>query len=285
MDADVQQAAPIGLSPREVRRGAKEILPELRFILRRYGKTLAPPLRDKLASLQQRLAAGLSGSDWEALSRAYDEAADCLENEAAPFRKSGFRETVEVLGLALVLALFTRAFLIQAFKIPSGSMIPTLLVGDYLLVSKLSYGIKNPFGGWVARWAEPERGDVIVFITPEDKDLPFLDRRDFIKRVIAVGRETVEFKNRTIFINGEAIEDPWGHYSSGPAFDRADYGPVVVPEGMLFMMGDNRNDSLDSRVWGFVPMDMVVGKAKILYFSFENHPWSIRWGRLGRIIN
>ncbi len=264
---------------------AREAHREVRYVLKKHGRALAPPLVEKLSRLSVRLELALSGKNAESLAAAYREAADCLENEAAPFRKGLFREYVEVIALALALALFSRAFVIQAFKIPSGSMIPTLLVGDYLLVSKLSYGIKNPAGGWLANWKQPQRGDVIVFITPEDKGLGYFDQRDFIKRVIATGGERVEVRDRAIFINGEAVGDPWGHYETGPALDRPNYGPVQVPDRMLFVMGDNRNDSLDSRVWGFVPLEMVVGKAVVIYYSFGDHVFWPRWDRLGRVIH
>jgi len=270
---------------RDLASNGREAHREVRYVLRKHGRALAPPLVEKLSQLSVRLELALASKNAGALVEAYRDAADCLENEAAPFRKGIVREYVEVIALALALALFSRAFVIQAFKIPSGSMIPTLLIGDYLLVSKLSYGVKSPAGGWVAQWAQPKRGDVIVFITPEDKSLGYFDQRDFIKRVIATGGESVEVRDRAIFVNGEAVEDPWGYYETGPALDRANYGPVRVPDGHFFVMGDNRNDSMDSRVWGFVPMEMVVGKAVVIYYSFGDHVFLPRLERLGRVIH
>ncbi|MCB0220734.1 MAG: signal peptidase I [Chrysiogenetes bacterium] len=263
-----------------LRRNAKQAIREVRWVLKKHGEALQPRLREKLEEYEERLVAGIDSKDVEVLGAAYLEAADCLENEAQPFRKSAVRDYLEVIVLALLLALTSRTFIIQAFKIPSESMVPTLLVGDYLLVSKLSYGLHKPGGGWLMTWDEPERGDVVVFITPQDKDLPLLQQRDFIKRVIAVGGESVAYRNRTIYINGEPIEDPWGHFDTSPLFDRPDFGPVTVPEGHFFMMGDNRNNSEDSRVWGFAPMDLVVGKAEVIYYSHDNSLFNIRWDRV-----
>lgn len=264
-----------------LRRNARQAIREAKWVLKKHGGSLQPNLKSKLGDILQRLRAGIDARDTAALGAAYLEAADCLENEAAPFRKSVTRDYLEVIVLALVLALTFRTFIIQAFKIPSESMVPTLLVGDYLLVSKLSYGLHKPGGGWLTMWDEPERGEVIVFITPQDKNLPLMQRRDFIKRVIAVGGETVAYKSRILYINGEPIEDEWAYFDTSPFIsDRGDFGPVNVPEGHLFMMGDNRNNSEDSRAWGFVPMDMVVGKAMFIYYSHDDSLFNVRWSRL-----
>lgn len=269
------------VSPGYLRRNARQAVREIRWVLKKHGAKLLPEFRSKLETLEQRLKAALEAANHEALGAAYVEAAECLENEAAPFRKGIVREYLEVFLIAGFLALISRTFLIQAFKIPSGSMIPTLLVGDYLIVSKLSYGLKKFNEGWVTMWNEPSRGDVLVFITPQDKNEGYFSQRDFIKRVIAVGGEKVEVRNRKIYVNGQEIADPWGHYVYDEMYDR-DFGPVTVPKGSLFVMGDNRQDSQDSRVWGFVPLDLVVGKARFIYFSVGEGPLGIRWGRIGQ---
>ncbi len=204
--------------------------------------------------------------------------------------KGAFREYVEALIIALIIALLIRSFLIQAFKIPSSSMEPTLLVGDHILVSKFIYGIRIPYiGKKFLTFHKPKRGDIIVFIYPEDP------KKDFIKRVIATEGEEVQIKNSEIFINGLPIEDPWGFYRErdGPfAMSnlrlRDNYGPRVIPPNSLFVMGDNRDNSQDSRYWGFVDLSAVKGKALIVYFSYNNRATNlldkVRWGRFGKLL-
>ena len=206
--------------------------------------------------------------------------------------KSTTREYIEAIVIAIVLALFIRTFIIQAFKIPSGSMLETLQIGDHLLVSKFIYGIKMPFTGKVlVPIKEPKRGDIVVFQYPQDPSL------DYIKRVVAVGGETVEIKDKKVFINGEPLADDHGqfkdkrivHASEGP---RDNFGPATVPEGKLFVMGDNRDNSFDSRFWGFVDLTAVRGKAFILYWSWDvqynlfslDRLTSVRWGRIGNLV-
>lgn len=198
-------------------------------------------------------------------------------------KKSKVREYLETLIIALLIALFVRAFVVQAFKIPSSSMEPTLLVGDHILVNKFIYGIRIPLiGKKVFRFSKPQRGDVIVFIFPRDKS------KDFIKRVIGLPGDTVEIRNRKIYINDHLIEDPWGVYSSWGPTTPDNYGPIKVPFHSLFVLGDNRNNSQDSRYWGFVPLDDVLGKAFIMYWSWNLRSTSlvskVRWNRIGRLI-
>ena len=191
------------------------------------------------------------------------------------FRKKGkkkgvFREYAEAAAIAIILALFIRTFVVQAFKIPSGSMEPTLLVGDHILVNKFLYGVKIPFtNATLIPVSEPKRGDVIVFIYPVDKS------KDFIKRVIGLPGDKIEIIGKKIHINGREWEDEKGFYSDqgrGAARyeGKTNFGPVTVPEGHLFVMGDNRNHSYDSRFWGFVPVSSVKGKAFIIYWSWPH---------------
>ncbi len=204
-------------------------------------------------------------------------------------QKSKVREYAETLVIALAIALFVRSFVIQAFKIPSSSMEPTLLIGDQLLVNRLSYGIgiemplMNRLGRRVIHLSTPKRGDVIVFIFPKNRSL------DFIKRVIGLPGEKLEIKERKIYINDHLIEDPWGHFRSSELGGRDTFGPLVVPPNSLFVMGDNRNNSEDSRYWGFVPLDNVLGKAVILYWSLDRQAPSllstVRWPRIGSLIH
>ncbi len=207
--------------------------------------------------------------------------------------KSVFREYFEAICIAILLALFIRTFVVQAFKIPSGSMLPTLLIGDHLLVNKFIYGVKVPFSGTVlVPLKTPQQGDVVVFRFPKDRSI------DYIKRVIGAPGDSVEIKDKKVFVNGKAIEDPHAHSSSasllsGSASPRDNLGPILVPEGHIFVMGDNRDNSYDSRFWGFVDQKDVRGKAFILYWSWDidkplfsvDRISSIRFGRLGNLIN
>lgn len=193
-------------------------------------------------------------------------------------KKSVFREYAEAIVIALLLALFIRTFVIQAFKIPSGSMEPTLEIGDHILVNKFIYGIKIPYTSIrLFPLREPQRGDVIVFVYPVDPS------KDFIKRVIAVGGETVKLEDRKLYINGVEVPDPHAVYKEDP-LKRENYGPITVPPGKLFVLGDNRDRSLDSRFWGFVEVNDVRGKAFIVYWSWDSQESTLRWKRLGHLI-
>jgi len=193
------------------------------------------------------------------------------------------REYAEVLIIALALALFIRTFIIQAFKIPSGSMIPTLEIGDHILVSKFSYGVRIPFTDiCFLDFRKPEREEIIVFREPRQ------GKKDYIKRVIGLPGDRVELKNKILTINGQIQEDSHAYFAGNrfrPEIDN--YGPVTVPEGHYFMMGDNRDNSSDSRVWGFVPFENIRGKALIIYASFKINSLrdiDFEWRRTGKVI-
>lgn len=198
--------------------------------------------------------------------------------------KSVIREYTEALFVALLLALVIRSFIVQAFKIPSGSMLSTLQVGDHILVNKFIYGIRLPYPieKSVYQWGQPQRGDVIVFIYPKDRS------KDFIKRVVAVGGDTIEIRHKKVFVNGKAVEDQHSTFAEadqerpGP---RDNYGPTTVPENSLFVMGDNRDQSHDSRFWGFVDVKDVKGKAFMIYWSWDGTDRWVRWERLGAFIH
>lgn len=181
-------------------------------------------------------------------------------------RKSVFREYAEALLIAIILALFIRTFAVQAFKIPSGSMIPTLLVGDHILVNKFIYGIKIPFiNKTLIPIRSPQRDDVIVFVFPVDES------KDFIKRVIGLPGEELKMVGKKIFINGQPYEDNYGIGRDALLRAGANFGPTIkIPKDHLFVMGDNRDNSHDSRYWGFVPIDAVKGKALIIYWSWPH---------------
>ena len=188
------------------------------------------------------------------------------------FQKSTAREYFESIVVAVILALFIRTFVVQAFKIPTGSMEPNLLVGDHLLVNKFVFApVAYPAERALLPMRELRRGDIVVFKFPEDPE------RDFIKRVIGLPGDTLELRNREVYVNGQKLTEPYAHYlfpvgESGEAtsFDvRERYGPVTVPDGHYFMMGDNRDNSQDSRYWGFLPAHYVKGRALTIYWSFE----------------
>ena len=210
-------------------------------------------------------------------------------------------EYAQALAIAVVLALFIRTFFIQAYKIPSGSMEPTLLIGDHLLVNKMAYGLRMPdsllgfeplpsvipYGRYLFRLAPVTRGDVVVFVFPLDPT------KDFIKRVIGVGGDTVRVHDGIVYLNGKQMAEPHAHYDVAPGTatgvtPRDDFGPVTVPKGKLLMMGDNRDHSYDSRFWGFVDVNAVEGHALIIYWSWNRNGKSffpVRWWRIGRVIH
>jgi len=176
------------------------------------------------------------------------------QNGATEPRRSEFREWTEAIAIAFVLAIVLRTFLVQAYKIPSGSMEPTLLIGDHIMVNKIRYGLRLPdslfgftplaaeipYGHYVFRLAPVNRGDVVVFVFPQDPT------KDFIKRVIGVGGDTVQVKNGKVFLNGQPMPDPHAHFEASPGERspysvRDNYGPTTVPAGEFFMMGDNRD--------------------------------------------
>lgn len=208
---------------------------------------------------------------------------------SASRKKSGFRETLEAIVVALVIALVIRTFVIQAFKIPSGSMIPSLLVGDHLLVNKFLLGtpVDIPFTNInlfrMPGLRKPNRGDIIVFKFPSDPT------RDFIKRVIAVGGDVIEGKGKDVYVNGNKLVEPHIRHSDDSVrpgdFDRRDnFGPVKVPDGTVFVMGDNRDQSHDSRFWGTVDEKLIKGKAIIIYWSWDSESKWVRFKRIGGLV-
>jgi signal peptidase I len=189
------------------------------------------------------------------------------------FQKSTVREYFESIVIAVILALFVRTWVVQAFKIPTGSMENNLLIGDHLLVNKFVFGpTTGAFERGVLPMREPRRGDVLVFKYPDEPD------RDFIKRVIGLPGETLELRAKKIYINGRPLDEPYVHFLE-PAHDaqeitsfdvRERYGPVKVPDGQYFVMGDNRDNSQDSRYWGFLPRSYIKGRALMIYWSYES---------------
>jgi len=179
------------------------------------------------------------------------------------------KEYAEALIIAFILAFIIRSFVVQAFKIPSGSMLQTLQIGDHLLVNKFIYGIRIPFTDYfVTYFSDPEFKDIIVFEFPEDPS------KDFIKRVIGTPGDVLEMRNKVLYRNGKKLDEPYvQHVELGYRPTRDNFGPITVPEGKYFVMGDNRDQSYDSRFWGFVDRDKIEGKAMILVLGrIFQHP-------------
>ncbi|MCC6749397.1 MAG: signal peptidase I [Deltaproteobacteria bacterium] len=240
-----------------------------------------------------------------------DRLDELLDKHLAFGRKSALREYAESIGVAVLVALLLRAFVVEAFKIPSGSMIPTLKVGDHIFVNKFTYGIRIPWTNLRFFTRKPHRGDVIVFIFPQDES------KDFIKRIVAVGGDTIAVRNNHVYVNEKPIqrvgvkapcsypdsEEGSDHYEvrQCAAFDEeqdaqryrviqdtggfpSEMKPTKVPEDHVFVMGDNRDNSHDSRVWGFVPGSHIKGKALIIWWS-SGQPNGVRWRRFFDLVH
>ncbi len=205
-------------------------------------------------------------------------------SDAGKPAKSRLRENIEAVVIAIILALFIRTFVVQAFKIPSGSMKPTLQVGDHILVNKFIYGVKLPFTDTtLIPISQPDREDIIVFEYPVEPD------KDFIKRVVGIPGDKVEIKNKQVFVNDKPVDSSYSMHTDGqnlPATvnHRDNFGPVSVPEGAYFVMGDNRDNSYDSRFWGFVEEEAIKGEAFIIYWSWNSEAVGVRWNRIGQIL-
>lgn len=229
-----------------------------------------------------------------------EEAARRAAEPAEPRGSSELREWSEAIIIAFVLAIVLRTFFIQAYKIPSGSMEPTLAIGDHIMVNKIIYGLRLPdsffgftplageipYGHYMFDLEPVHRGDVVVFVFPLDPT------KDFIKRVIGIPGDTIAVKNGAVWLNGAPMPDPHAHFEVPPGgrsrfSPRDNYGPVTVPPGDYFMMGDNRDRSYDSRFWGFVKHDEIEGRAMFIYWSWgadSDSMLGIRWSRFGMAV-
>ncbi len=178
------------------------------------------------------------------------------------FRKSTAREYFESIVITAIIALFATTFVVQAFKIPTGSMESNLLIGDHLLVNKFVYGLHSGFLARFLPYKEPKRGDVFVFKYPNNPEVAY------VKRLIGLPGDKIEMIGRTVYVNGRPLDEDYTQYiDPGSIYER--YGPFYVPEDQYFAMGDNRDNSQDSRFWGFVPRSYILGKALVIYWSFE----------------
>jgi signal peptidase I len=282
-------------------RGLKEarlLLREARRVVRKYGNRLSAEAGLKVRVAIEALSEVVIVRDWDKLSGALNTLDKRLDEHLGFARKSTAREYVESIAIAVLIALFLRAFVVEAFKIPSGSMIPTLQVGDHIFVNKFIYGIRLPFAKDIKFWMnyrKPRRGEVIDFVYPKEPD------KDFIKRIVAVEGDTVEVREDVVYINGKPVarqkidsecryEDlndetsvswntrrcqGWRETVEGNSYtvifdkngDHHSSHAQVVPPQSVFVMGDNRDNSHDSRYWGFVPFDHIKGKAMVIWFS------------------
>jgi signal peptidase I len=282
---------------------------EARRIRRRYAFRLTAVQSSALDEHLGHVAAGLRGQ--EPLEPATEALEAMLESELAFAKKSAARQYAESIGPVVFVALLLRSFVVEAYQIPSGSMIPTLEVGDHIFVNKLIYGVRIPFTEikLATQFRQPRRGEIIVFTHPVGRD------QDLIKRVVAVGGDEVELRDNIVYVNGvpTARHDEGAHHyfdfdeganqwverdaeAFGQNIGQASFttlqdpmvaprrfGPVKVPEGKLFVMGDNRDNSSDSRYWGFVPLNLVRGRAMVVWWS-HGEPEGIRFGRFGHLL-
>jgi signal peptidase I len=310
-------------------RGMKEarlLLREARRVMRKYGSRLAAEPAAKVRDAIDALSKAVIARDWDRLTGALNSLDKRLDEHLGFARKSTAREYVESIGIAVLIALFLRAFVVEAFKIPSGSMIPTLQVGDHIFVNKFIYGVRLPFAKDVKFWMDyrtPRRGEVIVFVYPKEPD------KDFIKRIVAVEGDTVEVRDDVVYVNGKPVPrakidgdcryedlieesgvwqekrcEAWRETVEGNSytvvFDKnggmhsSPSRAQVVPPHSVFVMGDNRDNSHDSRYWGFVPFDHIKGKAMVIWFSAGPLPddgfgplrffRGLRWERLFNLV-
>jgi signal peptidase I len=282
------------------RKEARKWLARARRDFERSPNLFPPAVREPLERRLEAFERNLETSDLAQMEHDLRECKRAVDRHLPFHRTSTVREYLEVIVVALALALVIRTFIVQAFKIPSGSMIPTLLVGDHILVNKFIYGVPIPFTGYKIPIANPHRGDIVVFKFPEDPS------KDYIKRVIGLPGDTVEVRGTDLIVNGVLFakkadgtyrfEDPKGYDHTAELYRESIEGRdhVVlyektpmgraemvrrVPEGDYFCMGDNRDHSNDSRYWGFVPESFVRGKAMVIYFSWPPGQW-LRIGRL-----
>jgi signal peptidase I len=296
---------------RRVRRDAGDLLADAKGRLRRGRHRLAPAVQQEVGEAITALRGVVRDRDPAPIEEHIESLYRLLDQHLAFARKSRAREYAESVGGAVFLALFLRAFVVEAFTIPSGSMLPTLQVGDDIFVAKASYGLRIPLTERALfTWSRPSPGDVVVFSHPHDG-------QDIIKRVVAVGGDTVALRDGVVVINGRKVssepvpgpctyrdyiemERRWVERDcearvetrgsrryityTAPGARQRDFGPVTVPRGEVFMMGDHRDDSNDSRYFGTVPVALIKGRALVVWWS-RGGPDGVRWGRLGHAVH
>jgi signal peptidase I len=301
---------------------AQELLEQLAPRAER-GTGLGEDVRSSLQTRLNELRHAIKENDAKRLRELTESLSKTFE-EIGPEPKSALREYAESIGMAVLFAFVLRGFVVEAFKIPTGSMIPTLLVGDHLFVNKFIYGLRVPFTQrFVTRFSEPSRGEVVVFTFPREEARDHISRqpisrrecidrssleeeKDFIKRIVALAGDKVELRNNHLIINDQPVkrtfirkettgnylyphvikeaEELSGHtYTIQYSGNDPNFGPITVKPGHVFAMGDNRDNSSDSRCWGQVPVDHIKGRAMIIWWSIG--PDAMRWDRIGRIIH
>ena len=313
---DAASDIPSGLEAR-----ARELLAKVEDLAEKRSSNIPSDRLRKIEEKAYDVRSALHARDSAAVSTAYEQLKRLYEGELKRGSRTRLIHNVQSLLLAIVFALFIRAFIVQPFKIPTGSMVPTLLVGDHLLVNKFIYGVKLPITGQkiLPGLRSIERGDVVVFVYPNHEGDPAKENVYYIKRVVAVPGDSIDVRGRELLINGEPVPMSYvGDYAYPPAgsdkrlFDlylesldgrthetifnkgqeetpRGNVLPVdKVPDGYVFVMGDNRDNSFDSRFWGFVPIDSIAGKAFLIHWSWNTYHRGIvdlvRWGRIGTVI-
>lgn len=287
-------------------------------------KGLAEELRHSLQAKLNELRHAVKENDVKKLRKLLPETQAFWDKNVGAQQKSTWREYAESIGLAIIFALVLRGFVIEAFKIPTGSMIPTLLIGDHLFVNKFIYGVRVPFTNkFVVRFSEPKRGDVVVFTFPREEAREYLSKqpagrrecidretlqveKDFIKRIIGVAGDTIELRDNRLIVNGKLLPRTYlsregtGNYLYPHMIKELEelddhkytihyrgtdrnFGPITVKPGHIFAMGDNRDDSSDSRCWGQVPVENIKGNAMIIWWSIG--PDALRFDRIGKLID
>lgn len=223
------------------------------------------------------------------MSKQTDETVIIAPGKPSKQKKPWYKEWSEALIFAAILAIIIRTFVIQAFKIPSGSMEDTLLIGDHLMVTKFIYGTQIPFTDTrILSIRDPQRGDIIVFEFPLDKDKSYFQRKDFIKRIVGLPGDRVKMVAQTVYVNDEPFVIPQEVHKGAQGLSNRlihEFPEIIVPENSYFVMGDNRDRSADSRFWGFVPEENIKGLAFIKYWSWDSTTNSVRWSRIGRLID
>jgi len=337
---------PTAQQQRRVRREASSLSAAAKRAIKRHGLRVAAEPRKEIVALAAGVDEAVAAKDHDLVCERMVKLQDLTDRHLAFAKKSTFREYTDSIGVAVLVALLLRAFVVEAFKIPSGSMIPTMEVGDHIFVNKFLYGLRIPFTKIkFFEYRKPKRGEVIVFIYPKEPD------KDFIKRIVAVEGDTVQVRHGVLFVNGQEVDhkrlpgewtysdydettDRWsqrtcvreeekldGHdyitiHNAHLVEDFGDYqtdyprepgscsppaetldkrgddggmavaphgGGCLVKPGFVFAMGDNRDNSHDSRFWGAVPLENIKGKALIVWWS-QGGPDGIRWGRLGHLV-
>ena len=297
----------------KARKRAKQLIKETKVVLEKNRSKLNP---ESVSILEQKIGnaeRALDTQNYEEILKTTEDLDSASADYLSKYTKSKLRQNIEALAFAILLALIIRTFVFQPFKIPSGSMIPTLLVGDHLLVNKFVYGTKIPFTGIEIFPIEKiKRGDVVVFTYPNNERDPSKNGLYYIKRVVGLPGDEIDLNGRNLYINGGKVpieyEGTYADKRNSEQFDeyredlfgeehtvifrkgkentnRGSYIPVTkVPEGSVFVMGDNRDNSQDSRFWGFVPIENIAGRAFIIHWSwdFANPDIlnKVRWDRI-----